>query len=76
MSSTLAGLSVSYTDTDADGNPIGITTELITSDAGSGVLTVILRHEPNKGASGVSGGDITNAGGETDIEVDFDVNVQ
>jgi len=76
MSSTLADLSVSYTDTDANGNPIGITSELVTGEAGEGVLTVILRHEPNKDAAGVSDGDITNAEGETDIEVDFSVNVQ
>ncbi|HBK71516.1 MAG TPA: type 1 periplasmic binding fold superfamily protein, partial [Flavobacteriaceae bacterium] len=36
----------------------------------------ILRHEPNKSASGVSDGDITNAGGETDIEVIFNITVQ
>ncbi len=76
MSSTLADLTVSYTDTDSNGNPIGITTELVTGEAGTGVLTVVLRHEPNKDGAGVSDGDVTNAGGETDIEVDFDVNVQ
>ena len=35
-----------------------------------------LRHEPAKDASGVAAGDITNAGGETDIEVTFDVTVE
>jgi len=49
---------------------------LTTDAAGSGTITVILRHEPDKGASGVNDGDITNAGGETDIEVTFDVTVQ
>ena len=38
--------------------------------------TITLRHEPAKTATGVSGGDITNAGGETDIEVVFDVTVE
>ena len=42
---------------------------------GNGTITVILRHEPDKDASGVSNGDITNAGGETDIEVVFNVEV-
>ena len=36
---------------------------------GHGQFTVTLRHEPDKSAQGVSAGDITNAGGETDIEV-------
>ena len=75
FSSTLSDLSVSYTDT-YNGNPLGITSELTTGAAGSGVMTVILRHEPNKDAEGVADGDITNAGGETDIEVDFTVNVE
>jgi hypothetical protein len=39
-------------------------------------LKITLRHEPNKKASGVVGGSITNAGGETDIEVSFDVEVK
>ena len=37
----------------------------------SASMTVILRHEPDKAGAGVSDGDITNAGGETDIEVTF-----
>ncbi len=76
FSSSVSGLAVGYSDMDGDGNPIGLATTLTTDDAGSGTLTVVLRHEPNKGGSGVSGGDITNAGGETDIEVTFDVTVQ
>ena len=34
------------------------------------------RHEPVKDNPGVSDGDITNAQGETDIEVQFDVDIQ
>ncbi len=74
--STVAGLSVAYSDEDADGNPLGLATTLITGDAGAGTMTITLRHEPNKSADGVSDGNIANAGGETDIEVDFDVVVQ
>ncbi len=74
--STISGLSVSYDDQDADGNPVGINTTLTTVDAGSGTLKITLRHQPNKFAEGASEGDITNAGGETDIEVTFDVDVQ
>lgn len=76
FSSTVGGLSVAYGDQDGDGNPVGLSTTLTTGAAGSGNLTVTLRHEPNKGGAGVSGGDITNAGGETDIEVTFAVSVQ
>lgn len=74
--SSVSGLSIAYADQDADGNPVGIETMLTTGDAGTGTLTIILRHEPNKSGSGVSSGDITNAGGESDIEVTFNVTVQ
>lgn len=73
-----AGLNATsaYTDADANGNPIGLSTELATGDASTGTMTITLRHEPDKLATGVSNGDITNAGGETDIEVTFDVTIQ
>lgn len=74
--STIEGLDVNYTDVDEDGLPIGLATQLVTKAAGSGELTIILRHEPAKDAPGVSDGDITNAGGETDIEVTFEVDVE
>ncbi|HAA11961.1 MAG TPA: type 1 periplasmic binding fold superfamily protein [Cytophagales bacterium] len=70
------GITTEYTDDDGSGNPVGLSFNLTTTDAGTGTMIVTLRHEPNKSASGVSGGDITNAGGETDIEVTFDVTVQ
>lgn len=73
---SVSGISIAYDDMDEDGNPIGISTILTTNETGLGTVTVILRHEPNKDASGVSTGDITNAGGETDIEVTFNVEVQ
>jgi hypothetical protein len=59
----------SYGDTDSNGLPVGLLSTWVAMGAGSGGITIILRHEPNKSAAGVSGGDITNAGGETDIEV-------
>lgn len=74
--SDVNGLSIMYTDQDNDGNPIGLDTEVTATTAGTGNLTIILRHEPNKTAAGVSSGDITNAGGETDIEVTFAIDVQ
>lgn len=66
-------LQVAYADTDANGRPVGLINTAITGVAGTGTLTVTLRHEPNKAAPGVAEGDITNAGGETDIEVAFPV---
>jgi len=74
--STVDGLSVAYNDMDDDGNPLGLATTLTTGAAGSGSLTVILRHEPVKSADGVAEGDITNADGETDIEVVFPIEVK
>lgn len=69
-------LSVAYADTDANGLPIGLSSVMTTGVAGGGNLRVTLRHMPNKNAAGVAGGDITNAGGETDIEVDFPIVVE
>lgn len=73
--STDPALSVSYSDTDANQQPLGLLSELSASDPGDYSLTIILRHEPDKSAAGVSDGDITNAGGETDIEVTFQIHV-
>lgn len=73
---TTANATVAYADADSDGNPIGLATTLTTTGASTGTMMITLRHEPDKGATGVSGGDITNAGGETDIEVIFDVTIQ
>lgn len=67
---------ITYNDVDDNGNPIGLEFTLVTGSAGSGTLTVTLRHEPNKEASGVSDGDITNAGGSTDAQVTFNLTIQ
>jgi len=71
-------LAISYDDEDAEGNPIGLLTNFTAGAAGSGSLTIILRHEPVKTASGVAEGNPTNAGGETDIETvpAFEVTIQ
>ncbi len=73
---TVTGLTVEYTDFDGDGNPVGLSTILTTGTAGSGNLTVTLKHEPDKSASGVADGDMTNAGGETDISVTWAITVE
>jgi hypothetical protein len=74
----LTGMTIAYNDQDGNSRPIGLTNTVTTPTAGSGTLTVILRHEPNKTATGVANGDPTNAGGETDIETTppFSVTVQ
>ncbi|MCB9257001.1 MAG: type 1 periplasmic binding fold superfamily protein [Chitinophagales bacterium] len=69
-------LSVSYNDFDNNTNPIGLINYASTQGASSGQFSVVLRHQGDKFATGVSSGDITNAGGATDIEVSFDVVVQ
>lgn len=66
-----------YADTDANGNPIGLSfTYTAASAPTTGNLTLTLRHEPNKDAEGVAQGNITNAGGSTDAEVVFNVSAQ
>ena len=73
-----SGLDVTtvYTDQDGDGKPVGVEFTLTANSVSSGDLTLILRHEPNKSASGVADGDITNADGETDIEETFSISVE
>lgn len=66
---------ITYDDVDSNGDPIGVEFTFVTGDPGNGNLTVTLRHEPNKDASGVSDGDITNAGGSTDAEVIFPISI-
>lgn len=67
--SGLTGITFVYNDKDQNNSPIGLSSTVTTPNAAaSGTLTVILRHEPNKGATGVANGDPTNAGGETDVE--------
>lgn len=65
-----------YGDTDADSRPLGLLGTVTTGAASSGTLEVILIHEPNKTAQGVSAGNPANAGGETDINVSFNIAIQ
>ncbi|MDX1478672.1 MAG: type 1 periplasmic binding fold superfamily protein [Saprospiraceae bacterium] len=68
-----ANATISYDDTDSNGQPIGLSSTLVTGEPSQGTLTIVLRHEPDKSAPGVANGQIANAGGETDIEVTFDL---
>ncbi|QCE42797.1 type 1 periplasmic binding fold superfamily protein [Psychroserpens sp. NJDZ02] len=66
-----------YLDVDGNGDPLGLAFTLTTVDADTeGDLTIILRHEPSKSADGVAGGDITNAGGATDVIAIFPIEIQ
>lgn len=69
---SISDLSVTKDDVDANGNPLGLMTTFQTGAATTGTMTVVLRHEPMK----PNDGSLTNAGGETDVEVTFDVTVQ
>ena len=73
---TTAEVTIAYNDNDGFGNPIGISTNVNTTNSSSGTITITLRHQPDKNGSGVAQGNIQNAGGETDIEVTFNVLVQ
>jgi len=65
-----------YQDMDENGNPIGQQFSMNDVSGSGGDLNIILRHQPNKNAAGVPDGDITNAGGDTDIDVTFPIIVQ
>ncbi len=73
-----SGLGVfTYKDNDEAGKPVGLSFGYAAPGAAtSGNLTITLRHLPNKSATGVAAGDITNAGGSTDAEVVFPITVQ
>ena len=64
-----------YSDNDANDNPLGVEFTIQTGATGTGTYTITLKHEPNKLGTNVKDGDITNAGGETDIEVVFPITV-
>ncbi len=57
-------------DTDGNGAPLGLKTELATAQAGIGTLAIVLKHEPEKAAANPCNT------GETDVEASFDVIVQ
>jgi len=73
---TVGGLTITYGDSDLNGNPIGILSTVSTTDTSNGSLSITLLHLPDKFANGVSTGNISLAGGESDISVSFNFNVQ
>ena len=69
-------ITTTYLDFDEDGNPLGLSFTLTTGEASVGDFAIVLRHELDKNAEGVSEGDITEAGGSTDISVDFPIVIE
>jgi len=68
-------LTLSYIDTDQLLQPLGLMTDFSTGDASTGQLTVTLRHEPVKSPIvPIARPDI--AGGETDVQITFDLTIQ
>ena len=76
FSSTGDLVTVTYEDVDENSAPVGLVTKLTATVTGSTDLKITLRHEPAKDGENVAAGDITNAGGSTDIEVTFPVTVE
>lgn len=69
-------LAFTYSDIDDDGNPIGLIAQCAvgtTTVGTTGAFVFTLRHLLDKSAEGVATGDITYAGGETDVEIAFPV---
>ena len=73
----LASVESEYNDMDSNGYPVGLDFTITTTDAATGILRIVLRHEPNKSAEGVSDGDITNEdSGSSDFDIDFPITVE
>lgn len=69
-------LTINYTDVDDEGNPLGLTSKVIIGDLELDervLLQIILKHEPVKDAEGVSEGNIENAAGSTDLDIEFNI---
>lgn len=64
-------LTVAKTDTDANGRPIGLEATVTTAAAGTGNLTVMLKHQPD-----MKGNSSDPTKGETDVQAMFNVTVQ
>lgn len=62
---------VNYSDEDINGEPIGLETSWTTAGASSGKFRVVLKHQPDL-KTATSGSDA----GETDIDIEFDINVE
>lgn len=68
-----ANAALQYADGDANNNPVGLFTALKTNSSSSGTFVINLQYKPNKLATGVSDGNLLNAGGRTNIQVTFPI---
>lgn len=64
--------SVEKTDMDSNNRPIGLEATITTGAASSGILRIILKHQPG----GLKGSTSNPAVGETDVEADFPAVIQ
>jgi len=58
------------TDTDSAGDALGLAATVSTTEAGSGTLMVVLKHQPDKAST------TPCSTGDTDVEVTFPVEIQ
>ncbi len=74
-----------YDDSDAEGLPLGLSSTITTLDWGSGALTVTLRHMPPENgeavkveglAEDVAADGFSAIGGEDDIQITFNIEVE
>ena len=57
-------------DTDTKGLPLGLTSVWTTGTAGNATVKLVLRHQPGTKTGECPGG------GDTDVEIDFDLSIQ
>ncbi|MCS6968459.1 MAG: hypothetical protein RMJ44_00095 [Cytophagales bacterium] len=65
-----------YSDADKNNRPLGLQNVVETQTSGNGKLRVVLRHDLNKAFPNLSSANFQQAGGETDIDVEFSLTVQ
>lgn len=62
---------VNYTDSDPNGNPLGLSTTWTTGEAGSGTFRVVLKHQPD-----IKSSTSTSTDGETDVDLTWNIEIQ
>ncbi|NJK88728.1 MAG: hypothetical protein HC923_04595 [Myxococcales bacterium] len=69
-------VSVTVLDQDPNGLPLGLDSEVVTSQAGTGVLRVQLQHQPPINGQPVKTANSTEDDGEPDVIANFPITVQ
>ncbi len=62
---------VNYNDEDVNSQPLGLSTSWTTAGVSSGKFRVVLKHQPELKSATSTAND-----GETDLDVEFDINIQ